>query len=611
MAAHGITARTSRPATWTQCRQRGGDAAVGSLVMVDLGATDALTAAYDSRTPGAVSSPGTQATASGPYATVIPATAGLASGRVGVVMQRAVSDDLLGSYELGEVGDGNVAPVEVEALVLVSAAATSGAVLGITTSGGSSVLAAGVAGGAWATLLEDATTGSGAVLRRVLLASDGVADVTLARTRFSPTGLAAPAGLGWTPPILPVSTPHGWRGNVSARSRRPVVAGDTVYVDVVNGDNASADPTDPATPLKSIEVALERAEATAGDGVLVKVAPGIYAHANAWLNPTYTLSASSPIVVEAWPIRPGRVLSVAGYDQPTWTVNGTHSNCFDATVSAFHAVVDISVAVGDGFLQYSAAASLTACAGSPGSYYLSGATLTVHALGGVVPGDQVLVLRDIISGRHDSLRPLYVEGVTFLGGSYGARLAVTGASAGGQVTLVDCRYLHSKGDGADIDGLADIVLERCVAAFNVLDGFNYHENAAGLQCNVVEVNCRSQWNGYSATPTGINNGSTLHEACKAVRIGGVYLENEGPNVADVNDALAWCVGCETGASYRLADGTTKAGFYFSGDGAWLYACTGRGADYDLTAVPGTPVYVDACSFAVVSGTTTPYVQTVS
>ena len=113
--------------------------------------------------------------ASGPYATVIPAAAGLARGRVGVVVGRAVSDDQLGTYELGEVGDGNVAPVEVEALVLVSAAATSGAVLGITTSGGSAVLGAGVAGGAWATLLEDATTGSGVVLRRVLLASDGVA----------------------------------------------------------------------------------------------------------------------------------------------------------------------------------------------------------------------------------------------------------------------------------------------------------------------------------------------------------------------------------------------------------------------------------------------------
>lgn len=175
MAAHGITARTSRPATWTQCRQRGGDAAVGSLVVVDLGATDALTTAYDSRTPGAVSSPGTQTAASGPYATVIPATAGLASGRVGVVVGRAVSDDQLGSYELGELGDGGVAPIEVDALVLVGASAVSGAVLGVTTSGGSAVLGAGVAGGAWATLLEDATTGSGAVLRRVLLAGDGVA----------------------------------------------------------------------------------------------------------------------------------------------------------------------------------------------------------------------------------------------------------------------------------------------------------------------------------------------------------------------------------------------------------------------------------------------------
>jgi hypothetical protein len=182
----GAEVRTSRPTTWTQCRQRGGAVIRGSLVMLDLAGSDSLTADWDGVSASKL---GTQAAASGPLGTVLEATEGLTIGRVGVLMSPTVKDDGLGEYELGEVGGGLVAPVVVEnALVLVDAASVAGAALQVGASGGTAVFAAGVAGATYGILLEDCTADDGKGpsasynYRAVLLYSQGTgsANATLA-----------------------------------------------------------------------------------------------------------------------------------------------------------------------------------------------------------------------------------------------------------------------------------------------------------------------------------------------------------------------------------------------------------------------------------------------
>jgi hypothetical protein len=181
----GAEVRTSRPTTWTQCRQRGGAVIRGSLVMLDLAGSDSLTADWDGVSASKL---GTQAAASGPLGTVLEATEGLTIGRVGVLMSPTVKDDGLGEYELGEVGGGLVAPVVVEnALVLVDAASVAGAAVQVGASGGTACFAVG-AGATYGILLEACTTDDGkgpsAALnyRAVLLHSQGVgsANATLA-----------------------------------------------------------------------------------------------------------------------------------------------------------------------------------------------------------------------------------------------------------------------------------------------------------------------------------------------------------------------------------------------------------------------------------------------
>jgi hypothetical protein len=166
--SYGVSVRESRPSSHLLCRVRGGNVVRGQLVMLDLAGAESDSTAR----PG---DPGTKTTEGSPWATVRPATAGLTAGRVGVVME-VTSDDLLAPVELGDVGGGAVEDVIVEALVLVSASAVEGASLGATVSGGVTVLGAGVAGATYATLLDAAQTGSGAVMRRVVLHGAGKVD---------------------------------------------------------------------------------------------------------------------------------------------------------------------------------------------------------------------------------------------------------------------------------------------------------------------------------------------------------------------------------------------------------------------------------------------------
>ena len=176
---YGVTYRESRPATWTQCRVRGGAVVRGELVMLDLAGAESSSTAPQ----GAV---GTRTAEGSPLATVLTATSGLQVGRVGV-MSAAAGDDAIGYVELGDTGDGDCTPIIVEALVAVSAAAVEGAALQVSTAtlsdalgGVTAVLVAGGGSGAtYAVLLQDATADDGAGpssavnYKRVLMYSEG------------------------------------------------------------------------------------------------------------------------------------------------------------------------------------------------------------------------------------------------------------------------------------------------------------------------------------------------------------------------------------------------------------------------------------------------------
>lgn len=127
--------------------------------MLDIASSDSLTQPY---TPGQERpDPGSPTRASSPFATALPASDALTTGRVGVAVD-AVSDDALGYYEFGEAGHGISDDVIVEACVLVDAGSVAGVELETKDESGIACFAEKGDGATYATLLTDCTADDGA-----------------------------------------------------------------------------------------------------------------------------------------------------------------------------------------------------------------------------------------------------------------------------------------------------------------------------------------------------------------------------------------------------------------------------------------------------------------
>ena len=90
-------------------------------------------------------------------------------------------------------------------------------------------------------------------------------------------------------------------------------------------------------------------------------------------------------------------------------------------------------------------------------------------------------------------------------------------------------------------------MKDCVAAKNIDDGFNY-KKGAGVTPYSVEIDCIGRDNGLTGD---IDNGSTMHEGGRIVRIMGEYMRNVGRNVHDIdNNSQSWNLGCNAHDSAR-------------------------------------------------------------
>lgn len=130
-------------------------------------------------------------------------------------------------------------------------------------------------------------------------------------------------------------------------------------------------------------------------------------------------------------------------------------------------------------------------------------------------------------------------------------------------------------------------LKNCVAYCNYGDGLTY----SGTSCHVVEDNCQSYKNGFNNSDQSIQNGSSLHGTCRAIRVGGTYGSTYGPVVADVQDSKSWNIGCAAFNS-RTTSGVSSSweawgpDSSYTGAEMWIVNCTGYGSDYDLYAHSG-------------------------
>ena len=256
------------------------------------------------------------------------------------------------------------------------------------------------------------------------------------------------------------------------------------------------------------------------------------------------------------------------------------------------------------FMQYQVLSNAAAVAVTPGSACFQDGKVYLKTVDGRAPDVDIRIFQDS-TFRVTGPYTFYTEGLNFVG----VQNVLTRATAENMTPLwvaVDCSFGYGESYGVSGGGSfrsegGNTIFLRCTAYKSRFDGFNYHQWNAILQnCGWhVEIDCDGRDNG--ATGEGNNQGSSLHDGGKILRINGHYARNEGPNLEDVNiNTVSYNVGCLLEDSLKIV--TPR--HIQSAQGATIY-CVGvkmRGrADFDAVTAEGSKIVHYKCAFTRLAG----------
>lgn len=142
---------------------------------------------------------------------------------------------------------------------------------------------------------------------------------------------------------------------------------------------------------------------------------------------------------------------------------------------------------------------------------------------------------------------IYLENIELIGGRRTLRLD----SSMGTLVLNNCKLSYSiqaNGNGIEMVGGRYAISKNTEISKQMMDGFNYHKGANGELPYFIEIDCVGRDNGIMEGKGGSrsDNGSTAHDGIKGIRINGLYVRNDGGNLADVNTGTETLnLGCVT------------------------------------------------------------------
>lgn len=392
-----------------------------------------------------------------------------------------------------------------------------------------------------------------------------------------------PPAFTFKPPFKITRGPTGAYGvNFDVATLAPT--GTTYYVDQVAGNDAW--PGTAAQPLKKVYTATGKADV---DVVYVK--PGLYTRTNG----TGGRNMARSITIAPWPGEAGQLILSGHQDGLAWVLDGVLTNTYTTTRSSVGRVQDASIvdAAGD-YAELTKQVDAATVDANPGSWYLDGSNvLWVRTADDRAPDADIWPQVDnCIRGTGDIT--ICVMGA-HLYGKNPAWLANSGAGQSPTLILKDCVLKYSVTNAVTLEG-GTAYIQNCTAARNAGDGFNYHSlNAVVPQA--IEINCTGRNNG-TVNGAAIDNGSSMHNAGSVIRINGIYYENVGPNVIDIDNAEAWCLGCTARDSASDVPANDQ-GFSASPANMWLERCVASGQLVDLRAT-GT-MYLRATTYTTSGG----------
>lgn len=369
---------------------------------------------------------------------------------------------------------------------------------------------------------------------------------------------------------LPVQVLISQNGKISFNydiAKNKIKPTKTYYVDIKTGDNNNAGTED--KPFKWINRALRYGDA---DNIIVK--SGIYG----WSSSFGGFEQSKPFNL----IGVGDVYVGAHRDGLSWLQNSAYSNVYQATGSSVIEVVDIKDF--ENIIAYENLASVQAVSSKAGSYYIDGTNIYVRTIDDRKPDDYILP-----NIRNETLKitnadKVYTENIKFTNS-----VKHIASKAGQKFYAKDCVFaIGTANNCLSLEGV-DFEIMNCIAKNSVRDGFNYHSSGS-YTSNGIEIDCIGAFNGRDGANQ--NNGSTMHDGGKIIRIGGEYHHNHGPNVIDVNNGTQ-SLNIGVHAHHSTADSDlSNVDFRIRDEGGgsqmWLVNCVAHDSKYSLS-VEGKPI----------------------
>lgn len=346
-------------------------------------------------------------------------------------------------------------------------------------------------------------------------------------------------------------------------------------IDLAKYKNQSAN-TISVTPADALQTIITGA--TSGDTIIL--GDGVYS--------SVTIGKSINLIAE----NPGKVffMPVACGEFTATATSGVYSCAVSRNASA---VYDISNK-DKGIYRKMAKVTSIGALSTPGTWYQgSSPKIYVHLFNGEMPNtDDVLADYNenaVIFINAAETGTVYMEGITVYGGNNNIVMRNSETYPVQKLYAKGCRFLLSNQSNAVTLLGTNGYFQECEASLALRDGFNYHHLTNVPSCG-LEIDCIAHDNGVNAgSDQGSNNGSTMHDGGKIIRINGVYYNNYGGNVADITlNTVTYNYGVVAFDSKAIND--AESGDFWCNTSAImnLFGCRAIGdSKYNLYCVSGT------------------------
>lgn len=329
------------------------------------------------------------------------------------------------------------------------------------------------------------------------------------------------------------------------------------------------------TPFSSLLNAYSHS--VSGDTIILL--EGIYNRQNAMNLGNPSIKRSINIIGE------GRVI-LTQRDSLNWVKNSLYDNVYQSNRSNIYEVIDFSNINNNSTNKLKQVSTLAECAQTENSfYYENNQIIYVHMFNDNIPSDEnidcALLIGDAplkFDEQTENLK-IYLENIIVIDG-YGSNLLARNYNGYTcNIFAKNCKFFNSHKTSSNQDSVclqgANGIFQNCICSFGGKDGFNYHalNNIIPLG---IEINCEGSYCGLENTENDNSyNGSTAHDGAKVLRIGGVYHNNKGPNVADVQNNTASinfeCISYDSNAKRGIHENSD----FFTSQGntqMYLYNC---------------------------------------